>query len=174
MYRPPTQCRPAWMRAGECERRGSAGGPIRGAVRWHARLGRQEAGRGTPEDDSVPLHDIVVAWRPIHPLGRVGLHPLEVTHQPPACGRTHAAYWQWERLSAPGFRGHWGFTARSKYHAPFWTFFDCALDPVCRRVPSEHAVQVLGTRPPSRPRSARRLARSRMLFWVLFLSPARR
>eukprot|EP00967_Tisochrysis_lutea_P072321 scaffold96305_cov44-Tisochrysis_lutea.AAC.3 len=45
--------------------------------------------RDAPKDDGVPLHDVVVARRPIHPLRRVGLHPLEVSHQPSACRGAH-------------------------------------------------------------------------------------
>jgi len=46
-------------------------------------------GRHAPEDDSVPLHDVVVLRRPVDALRRVVLHPLEITHKPSPCRRRH-------------------------------------------------------------------------------------
>lgn len=46
-------------------------------------------GRHAPEDDSVPLHDVVVLRRPVDAFRRVVLHPLEITHKPSPCRRRH-------------------------------------------------------------------------------------
>jgi len=46
-------------------------------------------GGQAPEDDGVPLHDVVVLRRPVDALRRVVLHPLEIAHEPSPCRRRH-------------------------------------------------------------------------------------
>ena len=54
------------------------------------RLDRSTAVRTSPEDHSVPLHDVVGTRSTIDTLGRVRLHALEVAHKPAPCWSRHA------------------------------------------------------------------------------------
>ena len=52
------------------------------------RLLPRTAAMCSPEDDCMPLHDVVVERGAVDALGRICLHALEVAHQTsPCCGR---------------------------------------------------------------------------------------
>ena len=57
--------------------------------RKSTRMGRGATMRTSPENHSVPLHDVVVTRSTIYTLRRVCLHALEVAHEPATCRSRH-------------------------------------------------------------------------------------